>query len=30
MRYLVKFRPLEPYAFGTDQSFKYKGVDKMA
>lgn len=30
MKYLVKFRPLEPYAFGTDQSFKYKGVSNMA
>lgn len=30
MRYLVKFRPLEPYSFGTDQSFKYQGVANMA
>ncbi|MBQ7681284.1 MAG: hypothetical protein IJT31_03620 [Oscillibacter sp.] len=23
MKYLVKFRPLEPYTFGTDQTFEY-------
>lgn len=30
MKYLVKMTPLEPYAFGTDQSFKYAGVKSMA
>lgn len=25
MRYLFRFRPLEPYAFGTDQGFSYAG-----
>ena len=26
MRYLVKMTPLEPYAFGTDQTFAFHGV----
>ena len=28
MTYLVTFSPLEPYTFGTDQSFTYEGADK--
>ena len=28
MRYLVKFRPLEPYTFGTDQTFNFPSGDK--
>lgn len=27
MRYLVKMTPIEPYAFGTDQTFQYHGVE---
>lgn len=27
MNYFVKMTPLEPYAFGTDQNFKYAGVE---
>ena len=27
MKYLVKMTPIEPYAFGTDQTFQYHGVD---
>lgn len=26
MRYLVKMKPLEPFAFGSDQSFNYEGI----
>ena len=28
MRYLVKFQPLEPYTFGTDQTFQYPSGTK--
>ncbi len=28
MMYLVTFRPLEPYTFGTDQTFEYLGTGK--
>lgn len=28
MNYLIKFRPLEPYAFGTDQGFVYPGENR--
>ena len=27
MKYLVKMTPIEPYAFGTDQTFQYHGVE---
>lgn len=27
MNYLVKFKPLEPYTFGTDFSFKFQGIE---
>lgn len=27
MRYLVKMKPLEPYAFGTEQGFSYQGEE---
>lgn len=29
MKYLVKMTPLEPYSFGTDQSFKFEGVKNL-